>query len=432
MNPLAVENHLKLVLFEWMIIIAMAWLCGRLAKKAGQPLAVGEIVGGLVLGPSALGLIWPHDWPLLFPSETQQSLQLLGRIGIILFLFQVGMEFDFAHVRTRSKTVIGVSLMGILVPFIGGYFASPWLHRNFAPQVDFLSFQLFVGVALSITALPVMGRILLEMGLERSIIGSLAISAAAVDDVLGWCGLAIVTALATSGFAWLPVVRELVGVAVFFLVLNKGVGPLIKWYWRKSIARSPEGGMPPPFLAVFLLVLFACCLVANGLGVFSIFGAFLFGVSLHDQRDLVKAWRDQFANFVLVALVPIFFTNTGLRTDIGSLSTGMAWVGCAVVVLVGTLGKLLGCYFPGRWTGQSHRESLSIAALMNTRGLMGLIAINVGYDLKVLPKELFTMFVVMNLATTAMTRPLLVRWLPREAPEERPVYRKNPQQDKAP
>lgn len=417
MNPTGIESHLKLVLIQWMVIIGVAWFFGRLGKRLGQPLAVGEILAGLLLGPSALGQIWPQDWPVLFPMETQQSLQLLGKLGLILLLFQVGMEFDFGHLRSRSRTVTAVSLMGIVAPMLGGLLIGPWLHREFAPGTSFFGFQLFVCVALSITALPIMGRILLEMKLERTGLGALSISAAAIDDVIGWVLLAVVTALATSGFHWTPVFVQVGGIALLFAALIYGVGPWLRSVWRKlayADGDAPGEGLslPPSFLALLLVVLFACCLATNILGVFSIFGAFLLGVALHQEVGLVKAWREKFADFVLVALVPIFFTNTGLRTDVGSLETTTQWLGCAAVMLVATAGKLGGCWIGARLTGQSQSESMCIAALMNTRALMGLVAINIGYELKLLPEELFTMFVIMALLTTAMTGPMLRRWLP--------------------
>ncbi|MGI8966626.1 MAG: cation:proton antiporter [Limisphaerales bacterium] len=412
MNPTAIEGHLKLVLFQWMIIIAVAWLFGRLGKKIGQPLAVGEILAGLLLGPSFLGLVWPPHWAPLFPMETQQSLQLLGKIGLILLLFQVGMEFDFGHLRSRSKTVTLVSLLGIVGPVIGGLLIGRWLHKNFAPQTNFFGFQLFICIALSITALPIMGRILLELKLERTPLGALAISAAAIDDVIGWIGLAVVTALATANFSWGPVFIQAAGVLGLFLLLIFVVSPALRRLWRRM--SGSQEIMPPAFLAILLTALFSCCLVTNWLGVFSIFGAFLFGVSLHQEIGLVKAWREKFSDFVLVALVPIFFTNTGLRTEIGSLNSATAWTGCGLVLLMAASGKLGGCWLAARLTGQSQRDSLSIAALMNTRALMGLVAINVGYELKLLPKELFTMFVLMALITTAMTGPMLRVCLPKE------------------
>jgi Kef-type K+ transport system membrane component KefB len=282
-----------------------------------------------------------------------------------------------------------------------------------------------VCIALSITALPVLGRILLEMRLERTSIGAMAVSAAAIDDVIGWVGLAAVTALATSKFRWLPMVGQVLGLLAFFVFLLKVAGPALRWFWKRSLThaeRSDASRMPSSFLAVLLVSLFGCCLITIRLGVFSIFGGFLLGVALHRQNDLVKAWRDQLSNFILVALVPIFFTNTGLRTEIGALNSGAAWLGCALVLLVGAAGKLLGCWAAARLGGQPNRDSISIAALMNTRALMGLVAINVGYELGLLPKNLFAMFVIMSLATTAMTGPLLKWSLPLELRSLVPDY----------
>jgi Kef-type K+ transport system membrane component KefB len=259
-----------------------------------------------------------------------------------------------------------------------------------------------------------MGRILLEMKLERTAIGAMAISAAAIDDVIGWVLLAVATALVTSGFQGWALAGQVAGVLAFFLCLQKIVGPLIRRMWRSRFGRREDGGMTPSFLALLLIVLFACCLVTNRLGVFAIFGAFLFGVALHQELDLVKAWREKLSDFVLVAMVPIFFTNTGLNTEIGGLKTPLAWVAFGLVLLAAVFGKVGGCFLAARLTGQKLCDAASVAALMNTRGLMGLVAINVGLDLGLLNRELFTMLVLMALLTTAMTEPLLRWWLPTE------------------
>jgi Kef-type K+ transport system membrane component KefB len=397
-----------------MVIIAAAWALGRLGKKFGQPLAVGEIAAGIILGPSVLGLVWPSDWPELFPKETQQSLQLLGKLGLIFLLFQVGMEFDYSHLRTRSRTITMVSILGIVAPFLCGLIIGPWLHKKFAPETPRFGFQFFLCIALSISALPIMGRILLEMRLERTIIGAMGISAAAIDDVVGWVLLGVATALVTSHFQIWHLLLQLAGIAAFFLVLQKIVGPALRKMWRKSIAGSPEAGMPNSFLALLLISLFVCCLITHELGIFVIFGAFLFGVCLHQETSLVKAWRDRFSGVVLVAFVPIFFTNTGLNTRIGSLATPEAWLACALVLAAAVVGKLGGCYLGARLTGQPPREAGCIAALMNTRALMALIAINLGLDLGLLTPALFTMLVIMALLTTAMCGPLLRWWLPKD------------------
>ena len=455
MNPTAIEGHLTLVLIQWMIIIAAAWLFGRLAKKIHQPLAVGEIAAGILLGPSALGAIWPANWPVLFPHETQTSLQLLGKLGLIFLLFQVGMEFDFGHLRTRSRTITMVSALGILTPALGGLAIGPWLHRTFAPDTPRFGFLLFICITLMISALPIMGRILLEMRLERTALGAAAVSTAAIDDVIGWILLGVATALVTADFNVWHLFAQIAGIIAFFLFLQKVIGPALRKHWQQTSsalngngrgdngnissppapavgngvfeksgaitpAPAPAGnGQPVPaagmsngFLAVLLLCLFASCLATHYLGIFVIFGAFMFGVCLHQEPGIVKAWRDRFSGVVLVAFVPIFFTNTGLNTRIGSLQTPEAWLACGVILIAAVVGKLGGCYVGARITGQSPREAGCLAALMNTRALMALIAIDVGLDLRLLTPALFTMLVIMALVTTAMTGPLLRWWLP--------------------
>jgi len=415
MNPVAIEGHLKLVLLQWIVIITAAWLVGRLGKRfLNQPLAVGEIAAGILLGPSALVLIWPHDWPVMFPKETQTSLQLLGKLGLVFLLFQVGMEFDYSHLRARSRTVTMVSILGMVGPILCGLAIGPWLHAQFAPETPRFGFQFFLCIALSISALPIMGRILLEMKLERTAIGVMGISAAAIDDVVGWVLLGIATAMVTADFNIGHLLIQLAGIAAFFLLLHKFVGPGLRYLWRRSVQGRASEEMSSSFLVLLLVCLYVSCLVTHELGIFVIFGAFLFGTALHQEAGLVKAWRNRFSDMVLVAFVPIFFTNTGLNTKIGALQTPVAWLACALVLLAAVAGKLGGCYLGARLTGQPPREAGCVAALMNTRALMGLIAINIGLDLKLLTPALFTMLVIMALLTTAMCGPLLRWWLPKE------------------
>jgi Kef-type K+ transport system membrane component KefB len=421
MNPVAIEGHLTLVLFQWMIIIAAAWAFGRLGKYFGQPLAVGEITAGILLGPSVLGLIWPHDWPVLFPKETQQSLQLLGKLGLVFLLFQVGMEFDYSHLRHRSRTITAVSILGVAAPFLCGLAIAPWLHEKFAPDTPRFGFELFLCIALSISALPIMGRILLELHLERTAIGAMGISAAAIDDIIGWVLLGAATALVTASFNFGRLLLQLAGIAFFFMALQFLVGPALRKWWRESVRDLPEQGMPNSFLALLLIGLFASSLATHFLGIFVIFGAFLFGTCLHQEPALVKAWRDRFSGVVLVAFVPVFFTNTGLNTKIGSLQTPAAWFACGLVLAAAVAGKLGGCYLGARLTGRPPREAGCLAALMNTRALMALIAINIGLDLGLLTPALFTMLVVMALLTTAMCGPLLRWWLPPDLRKLLPV-----------
>ena len=416
MNPAKIEDHLKLVLIGWIVIIAAAWLMGRLCRKIGQPPAVGEIAAGLLLGPSFLGLIAPDLVSHIFPDEIKGSLALLAKLGLILMLFQVGMEFDFSHLRRQSRVVVTCSVMGIIAPLLGGLAISPWLHRTFASELPEFGFKLFVCIALAISALPIMGRILLEMKLERTPLGATAISAAAIDDAVGWIFLGVSTALVKQGasFSWLPFLGQIIAIVVYFLVLTRVVGPMIIRLWRKQCQDNKTETFTPGFLALLLCSLFISALITNRLGIFAIFGAFALGVALHSEPSLVKAWREKFADFVIVALVPIFFTNTGLNTRIGSFDSTVDWAGCILVSMVALTGKLGGCSLGARWAGATWKEGLSIGALMNTRALMGLIAINVGRDLGLLNDKLFTMFIIMCLVTTATTGPMLRWWLPDE------------------
>ena len=413
MNPVEIENHLKLVLLSWSVIIAVAWMMGQVAKKFGQPLAVGEIAGGLLLGPSVLGAISPDSQAWLFPKETQQSLQLLAKIGLIFLLFQVGMEFNYRLLADRKRAVLWVSVMGVLASVLAGIAIGPWLHQNFGKDIPQVGFQMFICIALSISALPIMGRILFEMKLERTAIGALGISSAALVDIANWIMLAVATALVKSQFNGSRVVAQLIGVVALFLLLKYSIGPWLRKIWRAT-SEKEGSSMPLSFLALLLIVLMATCLATAQLGVFSIFGAFMLGVVLSEEEGLVRAWRERLAGFVIIALVPVFFTNTGLRTEIGSLQGTTAWMGCALVLLAAVVGKLGGCWLGARLAGQSNEEAKCVAALMNTRALMGLVAINIGLELGLLTKELFTMFVIMALCTTVMTMPLLRWWLPKE------------------
>jgi Kef-type K+ transport system membrane component KefB len=412
MDPTAIEHHLKWVLLQWGVIIVLAWLFGRVCVRIGQPLAVGEIFAGILLGPSILGQVWPEAMAWLFPVETKDSLQLLAKLGLILLLFQVGMEFDFGHLRTRSRTVVSVSAFGIAAPFVCGLLLGPWLHREFAPEVPRFGFQLFICIALSISALPIMGRILMELGLERSAIGAMSISSAAIDDVIGWILLAVGSALVAAGFDTTKLMLQVGGILLFFVGLQKVVGPWIRRLWRRHTADQDRARLTGPFLAFLLTVLFVCCLITHELGIFTLFGAFLLGVSLHQEVSLVRAWRERFSDFVLVALVPIFFLNTGLRTEIGALRGLTAWLGCAAVLVAAVAGKLGGCYLGARLTGRTAGEAGCIAALMNARALMGLVAINISLELGLMTRDVFTMFVIMALLTTVMTVPLVRWWLP--------------------
>lgn len=418
MNPAAIEQHLVLVMMAWALIIGAAFVVGRLGKRMGQPLAVGEIAAGIILGPSVLGLcgIWGAETvQFLRGVEVQKSLQLLGKLGLILLLLQVGMEFHFSSMKKQSRTALYVALFGIVGPLIIGWMVGPWLHRNFAPEVPQTGMILFCGIAMAISALPIMGRILMEMNLQTRPFAVLSITAAALDDVVGWILLASAGALATAwaknqAFAVTPLLWQLGGIALYVLVMFRIAGPLLRRAYRHL--SSDHDPLPSSFLALLFIALFLSCLCTYHLGIFTIFGAFLLGVSLHQERRLAEAWTHKFGALVVVAFVPIFFTNNGLNVNLQNL-TPWQWWGLAVVLTASVSAKLGCCYLGARLGGESHADALKIGTLLNTRALMGLIAVNVGKGLGLLNDTLFTMFVLMCLITTAMCGPLL-NWMLRK------------------
>lgn len=414
MNPASVEGLLAATLLQWIVIVLAARAGGMLAVRLGQPPAVGEIAAGLALGPSLFGWLWPEGFALLFGGVGGDLLRFLGKLGLILFLFQVGLNFDMGHFKARSKAVFYVALAGMLVPFALGLAVAPWLHAEYAPEIDRHSLAAFVAIAMSISALPIMARMLMELGLERSVPGVTALSAAALDDIVGWIGLAAIAALVTASFSgWMPVL-QIGALLLHVLVLWKLVRP---WHARVLARHAP---LSPGHLVFLIPMLFLSCLCTYWIGVFSIFGAFALGIALSGQSDLEARWEDRYALPVRLFLVPVFFTYTGLRTSIGDLD-GAAWLGCAVVLGLSVLGKFGGCYVAGRLAGMAHQDAGAVASLMNTRALMGLIAVTVGMDLGVLTGELFTMFVLMCLLTTAMAAPLLRLFLGAERARWRAV-----------
>lgn len=412
MNPAAIESHLVLVLIAWAVIIGVAWAVGRAGQMVGQPLAVGEIAAGILLGPSVLGLCgaWGMDVvDFLRATETQKTLQLLGKLGLILLLFQVGMEFHFSQLKKQSRTVLYVAALGMIGPLSLGWLIGPWLHRNFAPEVPQTGMILFCGIAMAISALPIMGRILIEMNLKTRPFAVLAITAAALDDVVGWVLLATAGALVTSwqknnAFELQPLLLQIGGIVGYYAIMMKIIGPLLRKMYRKLATAGDD--LPNSFLAILLVVLFMSCLVTHALGIFTIFGAFMLGVALHQERRLVDAWSRRYSALVVVAFVPIFFTNNGLNVNLQSL-TALGWLGLAVVLVCSFVGKFGCCYAGARLGGESVQDAFRIGTLLNARALMGLIAVNVGKSLGLLNDTLFTMFVLMCLLSTAMCGPML-------------------------
>jgi Kef-type K+ transport system membrane component KefB len=410
------ELLLLLTLLQLTVIVLAGRVGGTIARRYGQSAAVGEIVIGILLGPSLFGWLAPGAFDFIFHSAPPEALQTLSGLGLVLLMFQIGMEFDFTHLTdaTSRAAVLRVSTACLALPFAGGFALAYVSAPGAAPPAARLDSALFVATAFSITALPTLGRILLELNLARSKVGVIAIAAAAVNDVVGWLLLALVTTLTASNFMPGRFAFKVLLVVLFALVSIKVVRPILKRAVRRSNPR--DGDMSANLLGGLLLVVFAAAMVTSQIGIFAIFGGFMMGVILFDEKELVAAWRVRVGDFVTVFFLPIFFTYTGLRTSIGGLDTWADWALCLAVVAAATATKLGGAYWAARRSGFDHGGSAMLGFMMNTRGLMELIVINVGFDLGVVTAKMFTMLVIMAIVSTVITTPALRRFLSRAGP----------------
>jgi Kef-type K+ transport system membrane component KefB len=386
------------------LIILVSRLLGLLVRRLGQPMVIAEITAGILLGPSLFGLIWPNAYRLVFAPDSMRVLGLASQLGLVLFMFLIGLELDPAMLRGRTRASVTISHASIVVPFGFGAILAFFLRDRLSqPGVPFLSFALFLGAAMSITAFPVLARILTEQRLLKTKIGALTITCAAVDDVTAWCILAfVVAATRSSGIG--SAVATTLWAAGYIVVMLVFVRPLL----ARVAARIPRReSLTQNVVAGILLVLFASSMVSEIIGIHALFGAFLFGAILPKDGGFTRALSDKLEELVLVLLLPLFFAYSGVRTQIGLLSSVGAWAICALIIAVACLGKFGASTVVARLTGLSWRESSALGVLMNTRGLMELIVLNVGMDLGVITPTVFTMLVIMALVTTFATTPIL-------------------------
>jgi Kef-type K+ transport system membrane component KefB len=386
------------LLLAVVVVIAAAKLCGMAARRLGQPSVIGEIAAGIVLGPSVLGALWPGGTSAIVPPAVLSQLSALAEIGVVLFVFLAGVQLHTPLSLSERSLAVLVSHVSIALPFLLGVTLAVLAHRRLAPEgVGFVPFALFLGVSMSVTALPVLARILLETGLFQSPVGRLALTCAVVDDVTAWILLALVVALVVGG--------SLGGVALT-AALTVGFVAVLWLAVRPALVRvDPRGGRLVPLALVGLLV---CALATAWIGVHAVFGAFIFGLVV--PRDQV--WSDRLGNalggLTTTVLLPLFFAVNGLRTDIGQLGTDpVLWLWCAGVLLVATVGKFAGSAAAAMAAGVRWPAAVQIGALMNCRGLTELIVLNIGLDLGVLSPALFTMLVIMALVSTAMATPVV-------------------------
>jgi Kef-type K+ transport system membrane component KefB len=402
------EHVLLVVILQLIIIIAAARLFGLIFRHLGQPQVCGEIAAGLILGPSFFGRFFPNVFVHVFQPSQGLVFSTLSQIGLILLMFLIGLEFDFSHLRTHGHIALSISLAGIILPFGLGLGIAQLLHPFIAQNIDRLGFSLFIATALSITALPVLGRMLTEFNIARTRLGSLTITAAAVDDASGWIILALVTAIVRARFSplmTLAMIAEALGYALFVIFVARPI--LCRWTAR--MLRRSGGELSVSALATLLVIIFLSATITNLIGLFSIFGAFIVGAILYDQHDFREAVSRRLRDFVTVFFLPIFFTYTGLRTDVGTMHGRLMWALCGLLVLTAIAGKIGGCTAAALLNGVTRKEAWSIGVLMNTRGLMELIVINLGHDMGVIPTSVFFMLVVMAVVTTYMTSPLMRR-----------------------
>lgn len=398
------QHPLTVLLMQIIVVLAAAKFTGYVFKLIGQQSVIGETFAGIFLGPSLFGLVAPDAFHTLFPAASLGNLQLLSQVGLLLFMFIIGMELDVELLRNRASEAVVISHVSIVFPYLLGVILAYFIYSTFAPaNTPFVAYALFMGIAMSITAFPVLARILKERKITKTPIGSMALICAAINDVSAWCILPVVIAISRAGDISGALLTILFSI-VYVLVMMFGVKPALKALSNRYYS---NGNLQAPYIAIIFLTLFISAFVSEIIGIHALFGAFLAGVIMPTNVSLRKLFAERVEDVSTMLLLPLFFAFTGLRTQLGLLNTGYLWmIGCIITALA-MLGKLGGTAAAARLTGQNWKDSLSIGVLMNTRGLMEIIVLNIGYDLGILKPEIFTMMVFMALTTTFLTGPLL-------------------------
>ena len=398
------QHPLAILLLQIITIIIVARVFGWIFRKIGQPSVIGEIIAGIFLGPSLVGMYFPEYSALLFPTESLGNLQFLSQIGLILFMFVVGMELDLKVLKNKANDAVVISHASIIFPFALGIGLSYFVYNQFAPEgVEFLSFSLFMGIAMSITAFPVLARIVQERGIHKTKLGAIVITCAAADDITAWCILAAVIAIVKAG-TFASSMYVILLALVYVLAMLFVVKPFLK---KVGDLYATRDNLSKPVVAIFLLTLIISSYLSEVIGIHALFGAFLTGAIMPDITKIRNIIIEKVEDIALILLLPLFFVFTGLRTQIGLINDPYLWKITGFIILVAVVGKFFGSALAARFVGQNWRDSLTIGALMNTRGLMELVVLNIGYDLGVLSSEIFTMMVIMALVTTFMTGPAI-------------------------
>lgn len=389
------------VLLVLVLVVGLGRLLSKLLAGIHQPPVVGEVLAGVMLGPSLLGRVWPEATAFLLPDEVAGHLGVLAQLGVILYMFVVGLELNGGLIKKHARATVAVSQASMVAPFLLGAALALWLYPRFGTDgADFLSFALFVGVAMSITAFPVLARILTDRNMTKTDLGVVALSSAATGDVVAWCLLALVVGIAkaqVSGIFWV-----IAGTLLYLAVMVLLVRPVVE-----KMAHRYDRPLTPGMTAMVFVAVLLSAVMTEWIGIHAIFGAFLLGAIIpHDSRiatELTYKLQDS----TTVLLLPAFFAFTGMRTRIDLVSGMDAWLACGVIIVVATLGKVGGALGAARLAGYTWRDSAALGMLMNTRGLIELVALNIGLDLGVISPTLFAMMVIMAVVTTMTTTPAL-------------------------
>lgn len=392
------------LLIQLSIILVFSRFCALVLKRIGQPQVVGEMLAGLLLGKSLFGFFWPQAFSFIFPSDSMSNLYIVSQLGLIFFMFTVGLDLKVSHLKNRAAAAVLISHVSIFFPFILGSAVAFGLYDSYVPKnFPFSSFALFMGIAMSITAFPVLARILQEKKMTESQLGSMALTCAAVDDVTAWCLLAAVVGIVKAGSVS-SAFYILACTLLYVLCMWKIVRP---WIAKRLLPVTLDGKFSHSQLAFVFSVLLGSATIAEVIGIHALFGAFLAGSIMPPSQSFRASLIEKIEDLSAVVLLPVFFAYTGLRTQVGLLSDGSGWLACFVLIGIAVVGKMGGSAIAARWTGMSWRDSLGLGSLMNTRGLMELVVLNIGYDIGILSPSIFAMMVVMAIFTTMMTGPLL-------------------------
>jgi Kef-type K+ transport system membrane component KefB len=393
-----------ILLLQILAILIVSRVFGWIFAKIGQPTVIGEILAGIVLGPSLLGSVYPEAFHFLFSPDSLGNLNIISQLGLVLFMFTIGMELDLSALKNKMGVTFVISQASIIIPYLAGMLLAYFIYNEFAAgHTDFVSFALFIGISMSITAFPVLARIVQEKGWTKSHLGTISIASAAFNDVAAWCILAAVIAISKTGSFQSSMYNILLSV-VYVVFMLYAVKPFLKKIG--DIYKNSEVVNKSVF-AFFLLVLILSAYTTHLIGIHALFGAFLAGVVMPQLPSFRKLIVDKIEDISLTLLLPLFFVYTGLRTEIGLLNTPHLWTVCALIIVVAVVGKFVGSAFSAKILGETWKDSLSIGILMNTRGLMELIVLNIGYEMGILPPPIFVMLVIMALVTTFMTTPIL-------------------------